>query len=784
MDATAPAGGDIPAAGERISALCSAMLRMGATLDLGGVLQEVVDSARALTSARYGIIVTVDEAGEAVDYVTSGFTAEEARAFAEWPDGPRLFAHWTVQPAPLRIRDLPAYVRELGFSAELMVSDTMLAMPMRHRGERVGSFFIAEAPDAPGFTAEDEEVLALFAAQAAAAIVHARAMRDERRAHADLEALIETSPVGVAVLDVDTGLPSFNREARRIVGALFEPGFPPEQALRALTCRFADGREFALYGKPFVAALGSAVTMRAEEIELRVADGRSVRTLINVTPIRSPEGRITSIVTTLQDLAPIDELERQRSEFLAMVGDELRTPLAAIKGSTAAALGGARTPSRAEVTQYLRIVDAQADQMQGLIADLLDAGRIESGTLSVHPEPTELAALVNAARGAFVSRGARHAVAIDLPEELPPVMADRERIAQVIGNLLANAARHSPESAPIFVEAERDGPHVAVSVHDQGRGVAPELLGRLFSKHAALPQSGSGAAAGTIGLGLAICKGLVEAHGGRIRAESAGPGLGTRFTFTLPVAEGAERSEPTRVQPSPVGDARATLLVVDDDPRTLRLMRHALTESGYAVVDTGDPGKVAELVRAERPRLVLLDLVLPDADGIELMERIPELSDLPVIIVSGHGRDETIARAFERGAADYIVKPFSPTELTARVGAALRARAGVEPFAVGGLVVDYANRRVAVNGREVALTATEYELLRILSVSAPRPVSAGSLLRQAWGGRIGADATDDTQRVRAFVRKLRRKLGDDGSRPRLILNQRGVGYRMAALQDD
>ena len=200
---------------------------------------------------------------------------------------------------------------------------------------------------------------------------------------------------------------------------------------------------------------------------------------------------------------------------------------------------------------------------------------------------------------------------------------------------------------------------------------------------------------------------------------------------------------------------------MDDDPHTLRFVRDALTKAGYAVRVTAEPGELADLIRAERPRLVLLDLMLPGTGGIELMAEVPELSDLPVIFISGYGRDETIARAFEAGAADYIVKPFSATELTARVGAALRARAGAEPFVLGSLAIDYERRRVTVHGRAVALTATEYEILRILSVNAGRVVTSESLLRQAWEER----ESTDTERVRAFVKQLRAKLGDDARRP-------------------
>ena len=207
-----------------------------------------------------------------------------------------------------------------------------------------------------------------------------------------------------------------------------------------------------------------------------------------------------------------------------------------VKGSTAAALGAARLVAPAETREYFRIIDDQADRMIGLIADLLDAGRIETGTLSVSPEPSEVGALVDQARNAFLSSGARHAVLIDLPPGLPPVLADRQRIVQVLNNLLANAARHCPDTAPIRIAAERDGVHVAVSVADEGRGIAPERLGQLFRKYVTAGDR-DGEVGG--GLGLAICKGLVEAHGGRIRAESGGLGLGARFTFTLPVAQTA-----------------------------------------------------------------------------------------------------------------------------------------------------------------------------------------------------------------------------------------------------
>ena len=770
----------LDAARERTAALSAAILRTNASLDLATVLTEAADTARALTGARYAIITTVDEAGAVRDFVSSGFTEAEHRRFAEWADGPKLFAHLRDLPGPVRLTDLPALVRSLGFSPDLMLAKTFQGTPMRHRDVHVGHFFLAGKEGAPAFTGADEEVLVLFASQAAAIIANARAHHAEQRARADLEALVETSPVGVVVFDAKTGRAvSFNREARRIVEGLRTGDRPLEALLDVLCCRFADGREVALAELPLTRVLGGATTMRAEEIVLTVPDGRSVRALVNVTPIRAESAEVVSVVVTLQDLAPLEELERQRAEFLGLVSHELRAPLAAIRGSAGAVLGAAPALPQAEVRQYLRIIDAQAGHMQGLIGNLLDAGRIEAGTLSVEPEPSEVAALVERARTTFLTGGARHAVAIDLPGALPRVMADRERIVQVLNNLLSNAARHSPESSPIRVEAVRDGAHVAVSVADEGRGVPPEMLGRLFAKHVALSGGDAGGGIAASGLGLAICKGLVEAHGGRIRAESEGLGRGARFTFTLPVAEGADaapKARPVAAHPPGEAPARPRVLVVDDDPNALRFVRDALTKAGYAVRVTAEPGELPDLIRTGKPQLVLLDLMLPGTGGIELMAEVPELSDLPVIFISGYGRDETIARAFEAGAADYLVKPFSATELTARVGAALRARAGSTPFVLGALAIDYVRRRVTVHGRAVALTATEYEILRILSVHAGQVVTSESLLRQAWNKER---EPTDTARVRAFVQQLRTKLGDDAARPAWIFNERGVGYRMA-----
>ena len=560
----------------------------------------------------------------------------------------------------------------------------------------------------------------------------------------------------------------------RIVAGLLDPGQTVEELLQVVTFRLAGGQEIALGEFPLAGLLSEAATLRAEEVVLSV-HGRSITMLINATPIEFEGEAVESLVVTMQDLGPLEELERQRTEFLSKVSHELRAPVSSVKGLAAIALGDLPVVDPAEVRQFFLTIDQQADHMARLIRDLLDVGRIDTGTLSVAPEPTELVSLVDGARSTFLSGGSLHVLNIDLPEDLPAVMADGRRIVQVLNNLLSNAARNSPESSPIRVAAVHDGAEVAISISDEGRGVAPERLPHLFRKHAA--SSGEGAREQGTGLGLAICKGLVEAHGGRIRAESPGPDQGTKFTFTLPVADEAAGAAPGRPRLPRDGDKRTSILVVDDDPLTLHYVRDALTTAGYAPSVTGDPQEVPRLIRTKKPQLVVLDLVLPGMDGIELMESVPELADVSVIFLSAYGREETIVRALEAGAADYIVKPFSPTELTARVRAALRKRTSPDSFVVADLAIDYEKRRVTVGGRPVRLTVTEYELLRVLSVNAGRVMAYESLLRQIWGER------EDTEPVRTYVKKLRRKLGEAPASPTYIFNERGVGYRMAAPGD-
>ena len=534
---------------ERLTRLSQASLRINESLEFDQVLQGVLDSARSLTSARYGVMTLLDDGGMVQDFLSSGLDAQESERLWLMPEGLAIFRALTSVSEPMRLPDLAEYVRGMGFTEFTIPLPVdvfrFMGAPMFHRGDRVGHVFVGDKEDGEEFSQADEETLVMFASQAALVIANAGVHREERRARADLETLVNTSPVGVVVFDATIGMPvSVNREAMRIVDSLRDEQQQAQDLLHVVTCVRGDGREVSLQEFPLAELFRTGETVRVEEIQLRVPDGRNVSVLLNATPIHGDDGQLVSFVVTLQDLTPLEEQERLRAEFLTMVSHELRTPLAAVRGSVTTLLESAGDLGPAEMAQFHRIILDQSDQARFLISDLLDVAHIETGSLAIEPEPADIGVLVEEAAERFRDGGGRHSLRFDLAEDLPMVMVDKRRIVQVLNNLLSNAAGYSRESLPVAVSAEREGVHVAVSVADQGRGILPEMLPELFRRFSrAFGRDVSSGIEGS-GLGLAICRGIVEAHGGRIRAESGGLGLGSKFTFTLPIVEGLVAAAP------------------------------------------------------------------------------------------------------------------------------------------------------------------------------------------------------------------------------------------------
>jgi len=515
-------------------------------------------------------------------------------------------------------------------------------------------------------------------------------------------------------------------------------------------------------------------------------DGTMIWMEIRRTPIYDSEGNVVAIEGVARDISErirsLEELDRMRNEFLGMVTHELRTPLAAIKGSAATGLGSPRPLSFEETQELLQIIDEQADRLRDLTDNLLDMTRIEAGSLTVEPEPMDLREAIEDARTIFRRSGRSQELRMELAEGLPPVKGDKRRIVQVLTNLVGNAAKFSPPSSEITVQVDYDAAQATVRVTDRGLGIPQDRLPDLFKKFSQVHETGRAKVSGA-GLGLAICKGIVEAHGGRIWAESAGGGEGATFNFTLPVAAEVSAAPTQEAKPGPSvrRGKRIRVLAVDDELHMLRHLQHSLDQAGYKSIVTGDPTQVLKLVEMEEPHLVLLDLRLPGISGLELLQRIREFSDVPVIFLTASDRDEDTVSALKMGADDYVTKPFSPSELLARIEAALRRRTlpemaeGRPPFVANGLEINFVERRVALDGRAVLLSAMEYKLLYELATHAGQILTYDQILQRVWG----AEYCGETELVRSLIRSLRRKLGDDAKNPRYIFTERQVGYRMA-----
>lgn len=776
----------------RLSRLSDASLRISESLDTNAVLQEVIDSARSLTRAQYGVLLIYSDTGQVTDSYTSGITSVQAELLTTPPEGTGLLGYLSELKWPLRLQNIASHPMSVGFPKNHPPMKTFLGMPIYHHNVHVGNIFLTEKEAEEEFTSEDEEIITLFASQAAAAIYIARRYEDERSAKNDLETIIDISPVGVMVIDARTAqLKALNAEAMRIIGDLgvvdmtFTEVSLTDFANQVTLCR-SDGTEVPLGQDPMARVLQSGEIVRAEEIVVYRADGKSISTLVNAAPIRSEDGQIASVVVAFQDMEPLAELERLRSEFLGLVSHELRTPLSTIKGSTSALLTIADSLNQTEPLQLLRIIDQQADLMRSQINSLIELTHIEAGTLPVTLEAIDVAELVEDASKEFW-RGNLGTFTWDISVDTPRISADRMRISQVLKNLLTAAARHSPEDAAIRVTASRDDVYVSISVStDAGRLLSSDpqhLFEKLRNIH---PQDTASADVGSDGLAMAICKGIVEVHGGRIKVERGEHGRGITFAFTVPVANepveipADNQHLPTAGHGSPeIKNAR--ILIAIKETRTLGAIRRALSHAGFSTHATYTVSEIDRIVVDEKPSLVILDMTDPSSEYFHILDRISSGSGLPVLCLCKEGDEETVVRAFDMGVDGYITPPLSPTELVAKVKATLRNRAAFrqaqapQGYRLGNLAISYAARTVTVGGDQIQLTATEYKLLLELSSSAGRILTQDELLQRVWG----PEYVGESQLLRSYVKSLRQKIRDNARQPTHIFTEHGIGYRMA-----
>ena len=231
-----------------------------------------------------------------------------------------------------------------------------------------------------------------------------------------------------------------------------------------------------------------------------------------------------------------------------------------------------------------------------------------------------------------------------------------------------------------------------------------------------------------------------------------------------------------------MADRIARIMIVDDEPQIRRFVRASLTAHGYEVIEAGDAAEAMRKATVDKPDVIVLDLGLPDIEGVEVLRRIREWSAVPVIVLTVRNREEDKIEALDRGADDYVTKPFGMGELMARIRAALRRRlqeSGAEPvFRSGGLTVDLVQRVVTLDGKELRLSPREYDLLSLLVRHAGRVVTHQQILREIWGPAH----VKETQYLRVYIGQLRQKLGDEPSEPSYIITEPGVGYRLRYVE--
>ncbi len=409
--------------------------------------------------------------------------------------------------------------------------------------------------------------------------------------------------------------------------------------------------------------------------------------------VDSQRGGISGVVLVFRDATAaraaeraLLEADRRKDEFLAVLAHELRNPLAPIRQAAVIA----RTPAATEAqTRWSHdVIDRQVGHMSRLLDDLLDVSRITRGTLEVRKSRVELSSVVDSAiemaRPLIDAR--RHTLDVDLPREPLPLDADPLRLAQVIGNLLTNAAKYTEPGGEIKLVARRDGEAVRVRILDNGIGLTPESLGRIFEMFVQIAPP-LDRAEGGLGIGLALAKGLVALHGGTIEARSGGPGQGSEFTVRLPLAaagaapDAAQLPAATELAAQPLAPAvrrrhTGLRIVVADDNRDAATSLAAVLElDGHRVEVVHDGAHALHALERSRPDVGLLDVGMPELNGYEVARRAraePWGTALTLVAITGWGQEEDRDRALAAGFDQHWVKPIDPgaaLALCARIAA-------------------------------------------------------------------------------------------------------------------
>ncbi|MBI2902139.1 MAG: response regulator [Candidatus Methylomirabilis oxyfera] len=485
-----------------------------------------------------------------------------------------------------------------------------------------------------------------------------------------LYAVFEATSDGIALFDLEGRLLLANLAFRKLFGVIPEglSRDDPACTLAFLKSRAKDTTEFE---REFRRLLLQRDTPERDRVELALPHPRS---LLRVrTPVLDERGNLVGHVHTLRDVTKEQEVAQMKSEFVSRASHELRTPLTSIKGSLQLLIEGARNLPPFE-QELLSVCLRNTDRLIHLVNDILDLSKMEAGKLKLRLSDQVVAHLIERAVAGITHQVEERGVTIEVyvPPDLPQVRVDRDRVVQVLTNLLDNAIKFSgpgervrvaargPQRlepgtggvpgvvSPLAPHRSHPGDFLEISVTDQGRGIAPHDIDKLFLSFQKLDGLTASDTPGT-GLGLAICKGIVEQHGGRIWASSEGLGHGTTLTFLLPV----------------LGPPRPRIMVADDEPRFVRLLTNILEPEEFSVTSAPDGENTLRMVEQAVPDLLILDLRLPGLDGWGVLKALRariSTRHLPILVVTALGAEDA-EKTLALGADEYLSKPISPSVL-------------------------------------------------------------------------------------------------------------------------
>jgi PAS domain S-box-containing protein len=422
---------------------------------------------------------------------------------------------------------------------------------------------------------------------------------------------------------------------------------------------------------------GSLHWVAAKGTMIADAEGRPLRLVGTATEVTERRRLDRQLRERAEELA---EADRRKDEFLAMLAHELRNPLAPLSTSLHLI---ATNPAERE--RSLEMAERQVRHLVRLVDDLLDVSRISRGKVTLQREPVSLADVVDhaveVARPLIEAQG--HALTVSLPSEPVRLIADPVRLAQVIANLLNNAANYTPPGGSIWVTAETAGDELTLRVRDTGMGLKPELVPRIFDLFVQ-GESTLDRTSGGLGIGLTLAKGLVELHGGRVEAHSGGVGQGSEFIVRLPTLSAG------LVEPSPVRAAGSTpmpanpirILIVEDNHDTAESLSTLLGMWGHEVKIAFDGVSALAAAQSFKPDMILSDLGLPGMDGYELASRLrqePAFGRVVLVALSGYGREEDRQRSLQAGFDHHQAKPLDVAWLYGLVGRVAAARGDDRP---------------------------------------------------------------------------------------------------------